>query len=220
MGKTSSESKNASAAQAAMFTDIRERLRKSDEDRDAYRRGTAERMRGIRGIEEGAFKRFEAYERGEDVGSIHPMLAKQMGDISGNYQALSRLTSGMGNNALAQNDPRYMNKMQNVGLRDLAKAQGGMMASASAQARDRDLGEYINAQGALTGEERFGLGLFDTGFGQAGNLMGGASQWRSGAMAETQAQQATAGNVINGVTGVMGGLGAMGFKLPKMPWQQ
>lgn len=213
MGKNSGERKATQRAQADAYKEMTAAFKRAEEARNQYRAGSEERMKGVREIGDRALKRFQDYESGRDVGAIHPMLAKQMGDISSNYQALSRITSGMGNNALAQSDPRYMQKMQNVGLRDLAKAQGGMIASAAAQARDRDLGEYINAKGSLMGEERFGLGLYDTGLGQAGNVLGGAGQWRQGALGETQAQQATAGNVIGGITGVMGGLGAMGLKL-------
>lgn len=179
-----------------MFTDIRERLRKSDEDRDAYRRGTAERMRGIRGIEEGAFKRFEAYERGEDVAGLHPMLASQIGDISKNYQAMSRFSGSSGNNALMNKDAKFNKKFQDTMLRDIAKTQGAMIASAGAQARERDLGEAINARGALVGEERFGLGLSSEGFNQAGSAFNAAGQWRGAANQADATRMAGIGNVI------------------------
>lgn len=196
MGKNSSENKNAAAAQSAMFTEIRNRLRQADEDRAAYRRGSEERMRGIRGIGEGALKRFQAYERGEDVAGLHPMLAGQIGDISKNYQALSRFTGSSGNMALMNKDLKFTQKLTDAGLRDIAKAQGAMIASAGAQARERDLGEYINAQGAQVGEERFGLGLTDVGFNQAGSAFGAAGQWRSAAQSDLARQQAGIGNIV------------------------
>ena len=210
MGKNSAENKAAGLAQKQMFNELVGSMRKAEAARETYRAGSAERMKGVKGIGERALKRFEAYDRGEDVASIHPMLASQMGDISKNYQALTRMTGGMGTSALAQQDPRYMQKMQSVGLRDLAKSQGSMLASAGAQARERDLNEYINSRSAEIGEERFGLGLFDQGFNQSASALGGAGQWRSGAQAEAQRQGMIAGNIIGGVTGLMGGIA--GFK--------
>ena len=196
MGKNSGENKAAGRAQREMYNKVSQMLDKAEAARETYRQGSSERMKGIKAIGDRALKRFEAYERGEDVASIHPMLASQIGDISKNYQALSRFTGGTGTNALASKDPRYTQKLQQVGLRDIAKTQGSMLASAGAQARERDMGEYINSQGAQVGEERFGLGLYDTGFNQAGAGLGAAGQWRSGAQAEAQRQQAAVSSGI------------------------
>lgn len=200
--KNRGERDKASAAQERAFNEMTKSLQRAEQARNEYRAGSAERMKGVKEIGDKALARFQAYERGEDVSGIHPMLAKQIGDISNKYQAMSRMTSGMGSNALAQRDPRYMQKMQNVALRDLAKTQGNLVASGAAQARDRDLGEYINAKGSLMGEERFGLGLYDTGFGQASNVLGGAGQWRSGALNEGAMRGTEWNNAINTMASV------------------
>lgn len=200
-----------------MFREMVNSMRRAEQARQEYRQGSTQRMEPIRQIGERALGRLEAYDRGEDVASIHPMLAAQMGDISKNYQALTRMTGGMGTSALAQKDPRYMDKMQAVGLRDLAKAQGGMLASAGAQSRERDLGEFINAQGSMIGEERFGLGLFDQGFNQATSALGGAGQWRSGALNEAQRQNMMLGNITGLAGAAMGMISDERVKSNKKP---
>jgi hypothetical protein len=81
-----------------------------------------------------------------------------------------------------------------------------MIASAAAQARDRDLGEYTNSLGSQIGEERFGLGLNDTGFGQTANQLSGAGQWRSGAMNEGQLRASEWGNMAQGVASMAGAI--------------
>lgn len=187
MGFNGRAKREAKAREAAAFNSMQASASFADQARRDYLANFATRNAELIGLQERAFGRIKGFETGKDVGQLYAGLSSRLSAGADVVRNAQRLTSGMGTNALAQQDSRYMAKLQNVANRQIASQLGRSMAEGATALYGQDLqtgmatSQFLNAD-RQAGMQAVGQSVAD--FGSLGNF---ASRIRGTEIAQGQA---------------------------------
>lgn len=153
------------------YSELERRLGQADIARNTYRGTSASRMQPLERLANRAFADVESYG---DIKQLRPMDVAAMEKAANTARQMSQFTAGLGNNAFNTQGNARIQLAQQAGLSRLGRELGSQLASTQEDWRKGRLAEATGLQGALTGEDRFIMGLSDQGFNQAGSVFGSA----------------------------------------------
>lgn len=181
----------------------------------AYRNNFDKRNEYIIGLNERSGQRIEQFDRGEDITRIYPLLANTLTQGANAVRNTMDYTSGLGTNAYAQQDERYLQKLKSVAGRDISKALATAMVQGTNAERDRDTNLLMETSQYLNADRMAGFGLANNSFNMANTMFGNATTKRQ---MEIQRSNAMMGNLMNIIGGGLSGFsmaGGFGLFMPK-----
>lgn len=162
-----------------------------------------------------AYKRAFDYQSGKDVSSIFRGESATLRAVADQAKAINRLTGGLGGNALAKQDPRYMAKLQNVAGRQLGRDLGYAMVQAGQNAYGQSMGEALNISQMLSSERQAGLGMFGQGVASQMNMAGLQQNYLGYRQQADMAGWQKAMGIVGAVGGALSGAGALTSAIKK-----
>lgn len=210
MGFAKKSRKAAQAREKQAFDDMRASTQTAEKARQDYMNQFAERNKGMIGMQESAFGRIRGFETGQDIGQRMAGMHSALRAGAQGVMNAQRLTSGMGTNALAQQDPRYAMKLQSIANRNIASQIGGALAEQSANMYQQDIGTAMGASQFLNADRLAGVSGLNEAVQNYGNLGNFASRIRQTEIARSQAIFNNIMGVANFAMGAVTGFAGMG----------
>jgi len=168
----------------------------------------ASRNRGLLGIQNQLNKQVKGYMSGKDVSSVFKGQKALLDAVAQQNRGIMEMTGGMGTNAFAKSDPRYMRKLQNVAGRKMRAEQGRQMVQGAIQQNDANISTLGNIRSALTQDQLSGLTALNQGFSNMANVAGLYGNKFNASMSQDAATRAGIMGMINlgigGITGIGG----------------
>lgn len=200
MGASKSR-KRAQENQLAAFNSMQNAARNAEAARTKYMNEFSTRNAGLIGMQNRAFERMKGFEAGQDVGKMYAGLSGTLNAGADTVRNTQRLTSGMGSNALAQQDPRYMAKLQAVGNRQIASQIGRALGEGAMQMYTGDVNKAMQATQLLNADQLAGLGEVGKSVGDWGNVGEFSTQIRK---MEMERSKQIFNNIVAGINTAMG----------------
>lgn len=190
--------------------------RNAEAARTKYMNEFSTRNAGLIGMQNRAFERIKGFEAGQDVGKMYAGLSGTLNAGADTVRNTQRLTSGMGSNALAQQDPRYMAKLAAVGNRQIASQIGRALGEGAMQMYTGDVNKAMQATQLLNADQLAGIGEVGKSVADWGNVGEFSTQIRK---MEMERSKQIFNNIIAGINTAMGVVtGIAGVaNAPKMP---
>lgn len=209
MGFNKKGRNEAKARETQAFNDMRSATQAAEKARADYMANFATRNKGMIAMQESAFGRVRGYETGQDIGKRMAGMHSALRAGAQGVMGAQRLTSGMGTNALAQQDPRYAQKLQSLASRNLASQIGGALAEQSAAAYQQDIGTAMGTSQFLNTDMLAGVGGMSEAVQNYGNVGNFASRIRKTEIEESQRAFNNLMGVANFAVGAVTGIGGM-----------